>query len=324
MNPSARRFGSALLVVSLTLAACSTSSGETDTVADTDAAGSTEPDPTAASDTARPSGAPYEYTVSHETLVDDSRPTPAGTQTESLPARTLVTDVYLPDGSGRSPLIVFAHGLTGLPSRHTELLGAWAEAGYVVAAPAFPLTNGDVPGGLGNAADVGEQDDDLRFVIDELVAASDDPDSPYAGRIDTDRIGASGHSLGGVTLYTGMLDACCVDDDIDAAVIFASANGEAFTGSDGIPVLVMHGDTDPVLPYASGQKTYERLGTPRYFVTLLGADHVGPYEDSVSDHDAYVADVTIAFRNHYLAGDGDFDAATLEVPGLTTVVYDEP
>lgn len=323
MTRRTRLLGSTLLAACLVLAACSTSSSDdTATVAGDTAPDATEPESTT-TDTAPPSGAPYDYAVNHETFVDESRETPAGTQTDSLPSRTLETDVYLPEGSGPSPLIVFAHGLTGLPSRHRELLGAWAEAGYVVAAPAFPLTNGDTSGGLGNAADVAEQDDDLRFVIDQLVAAGDDPDSPYADRVDDERIGASGHSLGGVTLYTGMLDSCCVDDDIDAAVIFASANGEAFVGPAGVPVLVMHGDTDPVLPYASGQKSYERLAAPRYFVTLLGADHVGPYEDAVSDHDQYVAEVTTAFWDAYLAGDGEFDPETLEVPGLTTAIYDE-
>ena len=39
------------------------------------------------------------------------------------------------------------------------------------------------------------------------------------------------------------------------------------------PVLVMHGDSDSVVPYAAGRALFERLAEPKRFVTLRGADH---------------------------------------------------
>jgi fermentation-respiration switch protein FrsA (DUF1100 family) len=39
------------------------------------------------------------------------------------------------------------------------------------------------------------------------------------------------------------------------------------------PVLVVHGDADSIIPYSLGQELYERLDTPKRFVTLRGADH---------------------------------------------------
>jgi len=39
------------------------------------------------------------------------------------------------------------------------------------------------------------------------------------------------------------------------------------------PTLVMHGDSDSVVPYAAGRALFERLSEPKRFVRLRGADH---------------------------------------------------
>jgi uncharacterized protein len=39
------------------------------------------------------------------------------------------------------------------------------------------------------------------------------------------------------------------------------------------PTLVMHGDSDSVVPYTVGRALFERLSEPKRFVTLRGADH---------------------------------------------------
>ena len=48
---------------------------------------------------------------------------------------------------GRHLLIVFAHGLGADPGLYLSLLSSWAAAGFVVAAPSFPLTNNHTPDG---------------------------------------------------------------------------------------------------------------------------------------------------------------------------------
>ena len=40
-----------------------------------------------------------------------------------------------------------------------------------------------------------------------------------------------------------------------------------------VPVLVMHGDADTVIPYEQGRALYERIGGPKQFFTISGADH---------------------------------------------------
>ena len=40
-----------------------------------------------------------------------------------------------------------------------------------------------------------------------------------------------------------------------------------------VPVLVMHGDADTVVPYEQGRALYERIGGPKQFFTIRGGDH---------------------------------------------------
>ena len=70
----------------------------------------------------------------------------------------------------RGRLIVLAHGLAGEPDKFDELSSAWAEAGYVVAAPRFP--NSSVTGGA-QVAGFTEQPALVTSVIDQLT---DDPE----------------------------------------------------------------------------------------------------------------------------------------------------
>jgi fermentation-respiration switch protein FrsA (DUF1100 family) len=42
------------------------------------------------------------------------------------------------------------------------------------------------------------------------------------------------------------------------------------------PVLVMHGDSDGVIPYRAGQSLYERISNEKRFVTITGGDHNDP------------------------------------------------
>src|SRR5262249_57735523 len=124
--------------------------------------------------------------------------------------RTLVTDVRYPavgsasitDASnaapdradGPFPLVVFGHGLAETPDLYKRLLQAWARAGYVVAAPLFPLENPNAPGGA-NESDLINQPKDMRFVISRILAASNGT-GPLAGLIDPAEVAVAGQSDG--------------------------------------------------------------------------------------------------------------------------------
>ncbi|HUF83708.1 MAG TPA: hypothetical protein VMQ81_03845, partial [Acidimicrobiia bacterium] len=165
--------------------------------------------------------APGTYPVAEltETYVDDSRPTETPDGQGSAPSRTLVTTILYPEGEGPFPLIVLAHGLTGNPDKFTELTTAWASAGFVVAAPLFPLTSNQAPAEV--IADYNNQPADLSFVIDEVLARSEGDEGPLAGLVAADRVGAAGLSLGGATVYGIGFNSCCRDDRVGAVVVMA-------------------------------------------------------------------------------------------------------
>ena len=78
-------------------------------------------------------------------LVDESRTTPTIGDVAGAPRRQLPTAVYLPATDGPAPLIVLAHGFNGHPDLFTALAGHWADAGYVVAVPRFPVSSNEFP-----------------------------------------------------------------------------------------------------------------------------------------------------------------------------------
>jgi dienelactone hydrolase len=259
---------------------------------------------TTAPEASEASGEREAFTVEtlSETFVDESRPTddPAGVR--AAPTRTLVTDIYVPDGEGPFPLIVHAHGFNGNPGKFTELLTRWAEAGYVVAAPKFPMTN-DLDGGTGVLGDYVNQPADVTLVIDEVLrlAAGDHP--ALAGRVDEERIGVSGHSLGGATAYGLVFNDCCRDDRVGAVAIMSSVPAPFEGGSyrfTGVPLLLLQLTEDPIIPYEEAEGVYEQATRPRFLLTLDGGTHFEPYEDVPSPFDGVVRDVTVAFWDAYL------------------------
>ena len=241
-------------------------------------------------------------------LVDASRTTPAGATTAEQPSRSLPTRVWYPtDASRPVPLIVFAHGLDGHPDKFSQLLGAWAAAGYVVAAPAFPLTNSDVPDAWSNYFDVADQPADLSFVTDEVLAAADDPTSPLADTVDAERIGVGGLSLGGATTYLAGLNEASRDPRFDAAMVLDGVAGnDAATGTflepSGVPAFIAHCAVDPVADLSIAEGAYALLAPPKYLVVLDGVCHAEAFEDTVHPLDATGTAITTAFWDTWLAG----------------------
>jgi dienelactone hydrolase len=271
-----------------------------------------------------PEAQAYEVDEMVETFVDPTRPTP---EPSPAPERTLVTTIRYPVGDGPFPLIVFAHGFNGHPRKFVEVTTAWAERGYVVALPTFPLTNDEAPNGT-DLADLPAQPGDMSFVLDEVLALNEEEGSALEGLIDDEHIGAGGLSAGGATTYGFVFHDCCRDARIDAAVVMAGIMvpfGEGEFDLSGVPLLVLHGDADPLLNYSNGVEAYAQAEPPKFFVTLIGGSHASPFEDDDTPYDALVATVTLDFWDAYLLDDAagvDRLLADGNVPGLATVESD--
>ena len=238
-------------------------------------------------------------------LVDVTRPTPAGAGLPGSDRRELRTDVYVPAGEGPFPFIAFSHGLSGHPRKFTQLLSAWADQGYLVAAPAFPLSNDQVPGEP-TFADLPDQPGDISFVIDHVLAANEDPEDPLYGTVDPEHIGVAGLSLGGATTYGVAFNDCCRDDRPIAAMVLDGARlavGGEFQMGSGLPLLIVHADEDYALPYAEAADAYADAVAPKWLVTLHEAAHAEPFEDTPDPADELVVEVTTAFWDRWLKED---------------------
>jgi predicted dienelactone hydrolase len=207
---------------------------------------------------------------------------------------------------GPYPLVLMSHGFTALGSVYRAIASQWASAGYVVAAPDYPLSNNKAPGGP-VVTDTKNQPADASFVIDQMIA-SDETLFGADGIIDRDHIGAAGHSLGAITTYGLVYSDCCRDRRIDAAIsmsgttILVDAPDHYFHGTT-TPLLAVHGDADGTLPYSLEQATYARATKPKFFVTFKGGSHVRPYIGGDDAQATSFYEFTTAFLDRYLKGD---------------------
>jgi predicted dienelactone hydrolase len=206
--------------------------------------------------------------------------------------------------SGPFPLIVFGHGYEVTPASYPDLLDAWTKAGYVVAAPVFPLENQNAPGGP-NENDLPNQPEDMSLVISSLQSPQDAAAGRVSGMIDFSRVAASGHSDGGDTALAVAYDQPVRDTRVKAAVILAGAE-DPFARpfampANGPPLLAVQGTADTINPPDQTDAFFGQAGRPKYLLKLLGADHPTPYMDPGPEL-ATVEQMTLAFLDQYLKG----------------------
>jgi dienelactone hydrolase len=239
--------------------------------------------------------------------------------------RALTTIVRYPSpAAGPLPLIVFGHGFAVTPRPYAALLEAWARAGYVVAAPVFPLENGDAPGGP-NEADLVNQPRDMSFVITSLLQASAAGSGPLRGRIDPGKIAVSGQSDGGETALAVAYDERFLDSRVDAAVILSGARiptlGDFAFPVRSPPLLATQGTADTINPPSLTHAFFDGAPRPKFLLNLLGAPHLPPYTDEQPQL-GIVERVTIEFVDRYLKGARGALATMLHAgarPGLASI-----
>jgi dienelactone hydrolase len=229
-------------------------------------------------------------TTTTMSFVDTSRSTPPWDGMPATSSRTLVTTMWYPahgsgsvaEAGGPYPLIVFAHGLGGAPQDYEQLFSAWAAAGYVVAAPLFPLSSSETPGGP-DGGDIGNQPGDISFVVDQVLKDSAASTGPLSGLVDPKEIGAAGHSNGAITTLGLVANSCCRDARIDAAVVMAGTTEGLGRGhyqlSKAPPLLVVQDLHDGLVPYAAAVAVFNQAEGPK---ALLALKWDSPFDPSGS------------------------------------------
>lgn len=226
---------------------------------------------------------------------------------------------------GLFPLVVFAPGYLQCEDSYATLLDSWASAGYVVAAVNFPRTSCQVA--TPDEDDLANQPADLGFVIRQLLAVSGAPSGELAGLVNPAEIAVAGHSDGGDTVAAVAAGSCCAAPQVRAAVVLAGAEwpplGGTYFTRPSPPMLFVQGSADPVNPPADSIAMYQadRSG-PRFYLDLLGAAHLRPYEGHLPP-EPLVTRVTVDFLDRYLAGQDSAAAAMAaagNVPGVAVLV----
>ncbi len=209
------------------------------------------------------------------------------------------------------PVLVFEPGMGRLIPDYTTLTEDLASRGYVVIglnptySAAITVLNGQViaSSALGNIPDNATSEQlqqigdrlvaiwaaDDRFAIDQAVRMNGSPSSPFAGRLDVQRVGLLGHSFGGAAAFEAChLDARCgaaadldgtpfgsvVQAGLDHPVLFVSSEH----GSDANNPAMQKSDRDLAAIFASAPLSYQ--------VTILGARHFNFTDVALGFHPA--------------------------------------
>lgn len=216
---------------------------------------------------------------SERVWVDDSRPTNANRDFPGAAERTLATTIWYPeDFEGPYPLIIHYHGFLSSRSEVRYLLEHLVSYGYVVVAADFPLTSGSAPGGP-NINDVSNQPGDVSFLIDSTLALAG-AGKPFAGEIDSQRIGIMGVSLGGfstsLTTYHPRLREPRVKAAISIAGPSANLSKRFYEQSQvDIPFLMIAGTADRLIDHASNAAVIPDRVPGSALLTIEGGNHIG-------------------------------------------------
>jgi dienelactone hydrolase len=273
------------------------------------------PPPTSTSP--RPVGAPplrgRTVTRTEVDLVDSSRAVTSGGVTLAT-RRSLPTQVWAPTGAGPFPLVVFVHGYDKGPSDYARFCSALASSGYVVAGPSFPLED-PARGFPLDRSHLADEAGDVSFVITSL--------EQRAAALDLvpGAVAVVGHSDGADVALLVAYGAGTADSRVDAVVADAPDPMAADPAPSSVPLLLVQGTDDPVVPYSSSQTVYGQVDAPVVYLSLVGADHLGPimggtpWTPVLDEGVARFLDATVAHRGPGPVGLADQVAD----PPLTTV-----
>ena len=260
---------------------------------------------------------PHGVGVTTLQLVDTSRALAPNGEFPGAPERALTVEVWYPAtasnapetrdaqvSGGPYPLIIFAHGFTASRGQSPSYTQHLASHGYIVASPDFPGSNGGAPGGPRIRAVI-DQPGDVSFVIDEMLRRNDEVDGQFAGAIDAELIGMSGHSLGGLTTMMTVFGSMR-DERIDAAVPISPVGcflPDGFGAEVTTPLMVVGGSEELIVGPVSIRRAYEVAQAPKYYVELGGADHIKFADVDINDRDVGGTDIVSRIAGDNLIAD---------------------
>ncbi|MHA6491995.1 poly(ethylene terephthalate) hydrolase family protein [Pseudomonas borbori] len=194
--------------------------------------------------------------------------------------------VYRPSTLGlngvRHPIILWGNGTGTGPSTYAGLLSHWASHGFVVAAA--ETSNA----GSGR---------DMIACLDYLVTENQSTYGTYAAKLNTGRVGTSGHSQGGGgSIMAGRDQRVRVTAPIQPYTIGLGHEVSSQRQQQG-PMFLMSGGGDTIaIPYLNAQPVYQRANVPVFWGERRLVSHFEP----VGSGGEYRSPTTAWFRYHLM------------------------
>ncbi len=233
------------------------------------------------------------------------------------------------------PTIVFAEGYRAKPDLYAKLLDAWVREGYVVISPEFPdttypRTDPAIDAGYphGNPEDdLVNEPEDIAFVLSQVARFSARPKSLFHGLVDLNEIILAGQSDGAALVDAYAFDSKYALDraSIRGVAVFAgyeiSADSAFYRepSSGEIPALVIQSANDTCNEPQLSVQMYNAIGGEKFFLKILGATHLGPFDGSDPLAFDAVRNMTLRFFTHALSPASISRAAVLRAGRLAGV-----
>jgi predicted dienelactone hydrolase len=213
-------------------------------------------------------------------LVDVTRLTPALGGFEGDNKRTLHGAIWFPEGqTSQQPLVIYSHGFSGYHKESSHIAEYLASNGYVVAAVDFPLSNRSSPAEVPQLLDIVNQPGDVSAVIDHVLSLNNDPNSALYQRVDANKIGAMGLSLGGLTTALVSFHPDLKDPRIKAAVMMAppleAFSQQFYATNPDVKSLLISGSMDRVVPEAKNATEVVARNLNGWFISMDKGTHLG-------------------------------------------------
>jgi predicted dienelactone hydrolase len=204
------------------------------------------------------------------------------------------TDIYFPTTENTKtnwPIVIMLQGWLVDKANYSKFASAVASYGFIVAVPNHERKMVTPEGSTtGMMIDVNLVNDIFNFIEKE----NQNKDSPLYQRVDTDKLGLLGHSMGGYVGIATIQELCipllCTDSftkpqALKAGIFYGTSFKDPTTNTflpinnQNIPIGLIAGDKDGVAMGASSQlvnsqATYEQIQNPHKILAIVsGANH---------------------------------------------------
>ena len=123
---------------------------------------------------------------------------------------------------------MFSPGFDLAVNACSSLLGQWASAGFMVAAPGYPYTSPPAPL---DEADILNHPAELRSVIADLTNGRQRTGTALSGLANKSEVGIAGQSDGGDVSLATADNTCCYDSTVKAVAVLSGAELSSFGGT---------------------------------------------------------------------------------------------